>query len=168
MGFYRLKCCRLGVGVAWGAVWVALLAMLCDGMFPQTGVCLCEGCSCSASISSKRSEKEQTVPPRSCCCSKKKAQPSSVGKARPQQCGCSTGSPCKCRSSETSGSRITAIRSSSQSQRDNVKKSFEIPAWNVVKVVSALVVVKENGVWTQYAPHIHLPRFHLLLSVWLN
>ena len=146
------------------AAWVILLTMPCAGMVPQTDVCLCQDCPCSKHKSERLSTKSSEVP-LPCCCSENVAnQPSA------HQCACATGAPCRC--SENGAVRVLAIRTTDKQQRDgekNAKKSFDetkrIVTNDLLPQVTADI---NNRTGNQYAPHIHLPRLHLLHSVLLN
>ena len=144
--------------------WIVLLTMPCAGMVPQSGHCRCPNCSCSEN-SPKQGADTPTETPHPCCASKKIAAPLPAA----DQCGCSSGAPCRC--SENGTPRISAIRSSANTQQDcgkKVKHTFDNIARHAFKEFSAPIAPAPNRGDSQFALHIQLPRLHLLLSVLLN
>jgi hypothetical protein len=164
MDFLRSKYHRWNTCVAWVILW----AVLCCGMFPPMELCLCEDCSCPANIS--KWQKTNTDPPvrQGTCCQTENRQP--PGSAKTHQSRCSSGTTGQCHCSKGTLVRIAAVRTSStHQQRDNVvEKSFDTPAWKVVRGLPSLAKNAIDIGRSQYAPHVLLPRLHLLLSVFLN
>ena len=142
-------------------VWAVLGTVLFGGAFPPMGLCLCEDCDCPANVS--RPQRTDTDPPacHGTCC------PQETTRSLPQsRCGSSTSGKCRC--SENTGFRILAIRPSVHQQRDNAKKPFGDFSWKVIRVISSFRKGTTNIVRGQYAPHVLLPRLHLLFSVFIN
>jgi len=163
MSYRQLKHYRRNVGI----IAIVILAMLCGGMFPQMEFCYCEDCSCPANIfrQLKKCAADSSIL-HSVCCRSEQVPAVQSGDASPFCC--QLNSSCNCRCSDNTVSRTTAIRSSGQQQGDGVKKSFDFLYRILTKDFSSAVVATTDGVRSQYNPHIHLPRLHLLLSILLN
>ena len=142
-------------------VGAVFCAMLFGGAFPSMGLCLCEDCSCPANVSTRQKANADSSARQGTCCQKE----NTGDKHQPR---CDSGSVGQCRCADGAGPRIQAVRFSNHQQRDNVKKSFDGFVWSVVGAVSPLKENVVNAVPSQYAPHILLPRLHLLLSIFLN
>jgi len=161
MNHRQLKHYRLGI------IAIVILAMLCGGMFPQMEFCYCEDCSCPVNVfrQMKKCAADSSTLPSQCCRSE---QVPAARAGETHQFCCQLNSSCNCRCSDNTVSRTTAIRSSGQKLGDNIKKSFDFLHRTIAKDFSSVVVSTMDGARSQYNPHIHLPRLHLLLSVLLN
>ena len=134
-----------------GIVWLIIAAMLCVSVCPPVGLCFCTDCSCPGSVLQWAEGCSESC--GNCC-----------HLATPGQAV-----PCECRCADGTGMGIMTIRLAIPSFGDGVKskKSFDWPTWKVTKDTATWMVDPIIS-RCQLAPHIQLPRIHLLLSVFLN